>query len=337
MCVADGSPPGAGSGRECATSAEGTKVITTLPVLLALRALGLGDLLVAVPALRGLRAAFPDHYTLLAMPPWLHPLCELIGGWEPVSLAGLTREPPGPHWVDAGLDVAVNLHGNGAQSAALLDSMAPKRRIGHRRPGWPGPEWVPELPERWRWCRLLAAHGIAADESDFRLPAPGVPAAPERAIVVHPGAAYGAKRWPVERFAKVAAAYRAGGHSVVITGSAGERELAERLARLTGPGPEVLAGRTGLVGLAALVASARLVVSGDTGVAHLAFAYGTPSVTLYGPVEPWRWAPPPGGPHRAPHGLNPRGDPFADDPDPALLEVSVAEVLAEAAELGVPR
>ena len=104
------------------------------------------------------------------------------------------------------------------------------------------------------------------------------------------------------------------------------------MARL--PAEAVLAGRTSVTGLAALVASAGLVISGDTGIAHLAFAFGTPSVTLYGPVDARRWGPPRNGPHRAlQHPEHRNGDPFADRPDPALLAVDVDEVLAASAEV----
>jgi ADP-heptose:LPS heptosyltransferase len=78
------------------------------------------------------------------------------------------------------------------------------------------------------------------------------------------------------------------------------------------------------------VASARLVVSGDTGMAHLASAYGTPSVLLFGPTPPARWGPPPDGPHTVIwHGYE-VGDPSADEVSPALLGIHSAEVLAAA-------
>jgi ADP-heptose:LPS heptosyltransferase len=323
------------------------------PLLVTLRALGLGDLLVAVPALRALRRAFPEHRRLLATPAWLHPLTELVGGWdEPVAIADLGSR--WPRWLTeltASTDtVAVNLHGKGPESAALLDRLAPARRIGHRGPGWPGPEWVEELPERSRWCRLLAAHGIPADETDLRLPPPpanwacqtrdgavaGSGAAPIRpgAVLVHPGAAYGAKRWPVPRFAQVAAHLRARGHTVLVTGSAADRDRAAQVARLAGlPQSAEYAGRTDVRRLAALVSTAALVISGDTGIAHLAVGFGVPTVTLFGPADPRRWGSPPGGPHRVLHGPGRRGDPFAEDPDPALLVITVPEVLAAAASL----
>jgi ADP-heptose:LPS heptosyltransferase len=94
---------------------------------------------------------------------------------------------------------------------------------------------------------------------------------------------------------------------------------------------------TDLQDLAALVARAELVLCGDTGVAHLASAYATPSVVLFGPTPPHRWGPPEDGPHDVLwHGTG-VGDPHDDEPDPALLRITVDEVLARVAvRLGWP-
>jgi ADP-heptose:LPS heptosyltransferase len=153
--------------------------------------------------------------------------------------------------------------------------------------------------------------------------------------VVHVGAGYGAKEWPVERFAAVASVLRARGHRVVVTGSIADRPRAIAVAEQAGLRPgAVLAGTTGLRELAALIAGAGLLISGDTGAAHLASAYRTPSVVLFGPAPIEEWGPPEDGPHRAltVPALR-RGDPFAADPDPALLGVTVADVLAAVGEL----
>ncbi|WP_162795410.1 glycosyltransferase family 9 protein, partial [Nonomuraea lactucae] len=84
--------------------------------------------------------------------------------------------------------------------------------------------------------------------------------------------------------------------------------------------------------LVGLVRHARLVVSGDTGVAHLASAFRAPSVVLFGPVSPALWGPPPGGRHVALWaGLN--GDPHGDRVDPGLLEIGVSEVVDAALEV----
>jgi ADP-heptose:LPS heptosyltransferase len=156
-------------------------------------------------------------------------------------------------------------------------------------------------------------------------------------VVVHPGAASGSRRWPAARFAEVACALTVRGLPVVISGNAAERTLAGQVAQAAGLGREsVLAGRTGLAELAAVVAAATMVISNDTGVAHLAVAYGTPSVTLFGPVSPALWGPPRGSPRHLAlwkgRGARP-GDAHGSQADPRLLRIEVGEVLEAAGRL----
>lgn len=304
--------------------------------MLALRALNLGDLLVAVPALRALRRAYPAHELVLATPRALAPLVDLVGGVDRLLPTG---EPADLHWSGPPPDVAVNLHGTGPQSHRALDAVQPSRRLGFAGVGWDGPTWAGVADrhphERERWCALLEHYGIPADPADLRLRSPagvqgGRGVTP---VLVHPGARYGAKRWPAQRFAALAAALHRGGDPVLVTGSPAEHRLACEVAGAAGLAEcRVLAGRTNLAQLCALVAHAGLVVSGDTGIAHLASAFGTPSVVLFGPVDPAQWGPPVDGPHFA-LGAAPvrRGDPFADDPDPALLAIGVRDALRAAA------
>ncbi|HKU30856.1 MAG TPA: glycosyltransferase family 9 protein [Arthrobacter sp.] len=307
------------------------------PLLLALRALKLGDLLVAVPALRALRRAYPEHLILYAAPFWLADALELVGGIGHLPTPGLDDPLP----IQPGIvDIAVNLHGNGPESRQRINELRARRVIAHRADGIEGPEWINGVHERERWTRLLTWHGIDADPLDYRLKHPSLEPAHPGATVVHVGAAYGSRLWPVERFAEVAASLGKAGHQVVLTGSASERERAvetARLANLNGARLDdgaVLAGQQGLAEFAATVAEARLVVSADTGAAHLASAYARPSVVLFGPAPAEEWGPPP-GPHVVLTAVERRrGDVFAADPDPALLAVSVGDVLGAIRGLG---
>ncbi|HYO37297.1 MAG TPA: glycosyltransferase family 9 protein, partial [Geodermatophilus sp.] len=126
----------------------------------------------------------------------------------------------------------------------------------------------------------------------------------------------------------------AAGHDVRITGGPAERDLAAAVARGAGlDDGAVLAGRTSTLELAATVAAASVVVSGDTGVAHLATAYRRPSVVLFGPVSPALWGPPPrvgpggGALHVVLWHGDGTGDPWATELDPALARIPVDEVL----------
>jgi len=294
-------------------------------LVVAYRPLGLGDLLTGIPALRALRAAFPEHRIALAAPAALAPLARLSGAVDEL----LDTKPLAVPAV-RGADVAVNLHGRGPQSHRAVLASHPRGMIAFAAPAvpWRGPEWRAREHEVARWCRLLEQSGIPADRSRLDLPAPGDSPAPG-ATVIHPGAASPARRWPADRWAAVARAEREAGRRVVLTGTATERPLAERIARDAGLEPaDVLAGRTGLIELAAVVASAGRVVCGDTGVGHLATAFGTPSVLLFGPTPPSEWGPPPERDQHVVLHRGGRGDPHGSEPDPGLLAISVDDVLA---------
>ncbi|TMR90848.1 glycosyltransferase family 9 protein [Nonomuraea basaltis] len=284
--------------------------------LLVLRGLGLGDLLTAVPALRALRQAFPAHRITLAAPRALDALLPLIGAVDDqVDVSG-----PGPVPFHRP-DIAVNLHGKGPQSIEALRRTDPGRLISFGT----GPPWQDGVHEVRRWCGLLEWHGIPADPCDLTL---GISDRTGPAIV-HPGAAYPARRWPPERFAQVAAAL----DDVVVTGNTEEVPLARKVAELAGlPPGRMLAGQTRMADLIDLVSRARLVVCGDTGVAHLATAFCVPSVVLFGPVSPALWGPPPGWRHVALWAGH-RGDPHGQRPDPGLLKIEVSEVVDAALEV----
>ncbi|WP_231737703.1 glycosyltransferase family 9 protein [Mycobacterium sp. IS-1742] len=295
--------------------------------ILVLRALGLGDLLTGVPALRGLRRAYPHAHIVLATPERFRALAELTGAVDAVEpTPGLGRLRP----VRPPPALAVNLHGSGPESIRDLLAVDPHYLLTHRHdafPGLPGPAWQAELHEVDRWCGLLEWAGIPCDRADLTIPRP--PGHPDRTgvVVIHPGAAFPARRWPPERFSAVAAALHAAGHEVVITGDTGELELARAVAAGAGlPAGAVLAGTLGLLGMVALISDCGLLICGDTGVGHIATATGTPSVLLFGPTPPSRWGPPGPGPHVS-LWAGREGNPHGGQPDPGLLALTEIDVL----------
>ncbi|MEZ5264487.1 MAG: glycosyltransferase family 9 protein [Acidimicrobiales bacterium] len=103
-------------------------------------------------------------------------------------------------------------------------------------------------------------------------------------VVIHLGASSAARRWPTDRWAAVAGALRGDGHRILLTGDRSDRPAADHVAAAASLPPEaVLTGRTAPAELIAGVAHAALVLVGDTGVAHLASAYGSP---IGGAVRP---------------------------------------------------
>lgn len=303
-----------------------------VPEVLVLRALGLGDLLAAVPALRGLRRGLPGRRLVLAAP-------EPLGGWfvglgladEVLPTAGLHE----PLAVTGRPEVAVNLHGRGPLSHRLLAATRPRATIAFAcaAAGFgAGPTWREDEHEVDRWLRLVRVLGPVAGPADLRLPC-HLPRGDH--VVVHPGAAAPARRWPVGRWLEVVRALVRDGHHVVVTGTSAEADLG---ATLAGAGAEDRCGLDDLPALADVVGAARLLLSADTGVAHLATALATPSVTLFGPVSPDLW-----GPrtdlhlHRVLWAGDPAaprpGDPHGTEVDALLAALTVEEVLAEARDL----
>ena len=299
------------------------------PRLVVLRPLGLGDFLTGVPAYRALAAAFPHHERILAATSGLAPLAALEGSFHRVvPTRPLVPLDPGLH----GADVAVDLHGRGPESHCVLLASSPRRLIAFRNDEVPAsagmPAWREDEHEVDRWCRLLAEHGIAADVTDLRLDDPGRSPRAADATLIHPGAASGARRWPPERFAVVARAELERGRRVIVTGSADEHPMALEVARRASLREgALLAGQTDVMDLARLVASAARVICGDTGVAHLATAFGVPSVVLFGPVSPALWGPPASDAH-IPLWTGRAGSPHEARTSPGLLEIRVADVLA---------
>lgn len=332
----------------------------TEPVLV-LRALGLGDALTGVPALRGLRRLHPDQPLLLAAPAtigdWFTEL-GLVDGCVPTS--GLDDLPPG---AGLGAHDAVNLHGRGPQSHALLLAGRPRSLLAFAAPrgsdvepaverlaSGPLPDWRDGEHEVLRWCRLVGRAGGACGPEGLRLDAPpyrwraplaarapdpqGLASSDARGyVVLHPGAASGSRRWPVDRWVLVAEALSR--HADVrLTGGADERDLCRAVATAAGLPDDSVAGALGLDALTRLVSGADLLVCGDTGVAHVATATATRSVLLFGPTSPRLWGPVVDTDRHVClwHGDG-TGDPHAAQPDPALLRITAAEVVDAAERL----
>jgi hypothetical protein len=131
---------------------DGIRVAVTPDSIVVLRALGLGDLLTGIPALRGLRRTYAGAHIVLATPERFSALAMLSGAIDEVAATpGLGRLHP--RHSPTGL--AVNLHGSGPESIADLLTLKPRNLISHRHSSYRdlhGPPWRPELHEVDRWC-----------------------------------------------------------------------------------------------------------------------------------------------------------------------------------------
>ena len=283
------------------------------------RALMLGDLLCAVPALRAFRSGFPDAEVTLVGLGWAREFAarfrHLVDGFaELPGFPGLPETPPSlPDlarflaWARAErFDLAVQLHGSGGVTTRLAAMLGAPRVAAFVAPGVEVPD--PELAVSWpetgheihRLLALPRALGLpetgdalelplaAADRAELADLAPGLE--PGTYACVHPGAR-SAKRWPAEHFAAVAERLAGHGLRIVLTGSAGEADATGAVASALGGRALDLAGHTSLGALGALVAGARVTVTNDTGVSHVAAALRAPSVVVVTTSDPDRWAP----------------------------------------------
>lgn len=288
------------------------------------RALQLGDMLCAVPALRALRAAAPHaHITLVGLP-WARQFqqryADLLNDF--VAFPGGDAFPEaGPAGADATqafyadmqarrFDVAIQLHGSGPQSTEVVRRFGARHVFGFQPEGAAARQadaallpWPTQLPEAERLLALLTHLG-----------APAVPATPDfpltrqdyaealallrrhaldrdRLVCLHPGARMPSRRWWPERFAAVADALVVSGFHVVMTGAPSEAELVDAVRSRMRQRAASVMGQTSLGGLAALLRLARLLICNDTGVSHVAAAVRAPSIVVACGSDVARWAP----------------------------------------------
>jgi ADP-heptose:LPS heptosyltransferase len=201
------------------------------------------------------------------------------------------------------LDLALQMHGSGEIVNPLVESFGARHTVGFTRDDPHSTDfvcWPQRGHEIERMLELTDALGVPRCGVDLEFPlrdsdrhgcAAKFPQLRRDAYaIVHPGAQLPSRRWPRDRFAAVAAAIEHAGLRVAVTGTAGEagltRTVTEDCARATD-----LAGRTTLWDLAALIENASLIVCNDTGVGHIAAAFGTPSVIVSCGSDVSRWAP----------------------------------------------
>ena len=119
-----------------------------------------------------------------------------------------------------------------------------------------------------------------------------LPRLPQGYLLLHPGTAREEKYWLAVHWAEIMQRMQALAVPVVVTGGTGDYEQ-EHLASIRKAGGVFadVSGKLSLTQLAGVIAGAGALVSVDTGVMHLASAFRIPQVALFGPTNPWHWAP----------------------------------------------
>jgi len=239
----------------------------------------------------------------------------------------------------------------GALRSAAIGRMARSRRfIGEARPR--------ERVASWLFTERIATRGTHVIQQDLELAQsvagdtlqpvqPMLPFDPqaeawaddllapgEAGILINPGAGWGAKRWPVERYAEIARALLNRGFRVFVNAGPGELTLADTVVQRTGGGATSLV--CSIEQLISITRRVRLAIAGDTGPLHLACALGRPVVGIYGPTDPSRNGPF-GTRFRVLRSPDSRRDHARREaPEAGLLTITPDEVLQAAEDLLYP-
>lgn len=284
--------------------------------VLALRANGIGDFLMVVPALWAVRRAYPSAEITVVGDAWLPEILERRPGpWDRWLVAprypGLRGEPldvtPGPEASAffeeqraRRYDIALQLHGGGATSNAFVARVGARVTAGSRATGAPPLDrWVRHVPHRHqvlRWLDVVALVGADAlrRTADLvpRLTTTPADAAQARAslpvggpfLALHVGARDHRRRWSTSRFVDLGRRLQADGATLVLVGGLADTDVSREVAEALGGvarGVHDLSGRLSLAGTLGVLEAATGFVGNDSGPRHLAIAVGTPTVGLF--------------------------------------------------------
>jgi ADP-heptose:LPS heptosyltransferase len=290
--------------------------------ILLLRLERIGDLVMALDAIRDVRALAPGAQIDLVVGSWNAALAGAVPGIDRVETLDarwLTREGGGlgmasllraaRRWGPRRYDLAINFEPD-IRSNLMAAAAGAARTAGWASAGG-GP--LLDIALDYDASAHTADNARRLVTSVFERTAPLAPtplvAIPEAAaaaaaallrpvhgrpiVGIHVSGGRAIKQWPPERFAAVAARLAdARGAAIVSTGAPGDRTLVSALRTALQPRPVIDASSaSGLLEAAAVLARLDLLVTGDTGPMHLAWAVGTPVVAVFGPSDPARYAP----------------------------------------------
>lgn len=296
-----------------------------------MRASRIGDFLCTTPAFRALRAALPEAEISLITLPMLRDLAlrsQRVDRYIPFpGFPGIAEQLFAPRHTTRffermqaeRFDLAIQLQGSGVNANPFTLLLGARATAGFVRAGdSPGKlDAALPYPQRMHEARrnlaLVEFLGIPPQGEETEFPLwPKDHAAAERMlahaqrplIALHPDASDATRRWPLDRFAAVAVELqRRWGGTLVLLGGDDTRDAAAYVLRKSlklGLGSHLdLSGATSLTVLGAVIQRVALLVTNDSGPAHIAYALGVPSITIFGGVNLAAYSPPHSGPHRA--------------------------------------
>jgi ADP-heptose:LPS heptosyltransferase len=297
------------------------------------RASRIGDFICATPAIRALAAALPGAEITLIGLPFLRDMVErspyLAHYVEFPGFPGLADQ-----FFDArgalrffaemqaqAFDLALQMNGSGVYSNPFTLMLGARTTAGFVRPNdppgrldaaLPMPTTGHEIERMLALTTFLGAPPVGCDGAQPAAPefplwdedqaaADALLAGAEPPLIgLHPAAREATKRWAPERFGRLGVGlWRQHRGTLVIVGGPDEGALAAAVVRAVAESDRAipcrnLAGRTTLGSLGAVISRLAVFITNDSGPAHVAYALGVPSVTVFGGTDPAHWGPPPG-------------------------------------------
>lgn len=287
-----------------------------------IKALMLGDLMVSIPAFRALRYAFPNAKIILVGLPWAKVFVQRFKKY----LDGFLEFPPlfnsperkkdklkGEKLLEdikkEHFDLILQMHGNGTLINAMLPKMGGIKNGGFYPQGHSSPNeaffllFPNEEIEIRKYLKLLEFLDIPAKGEflEFPISEDDVKKFEKNSrrwnlsknfICVHPGAQFKERRWGTQNFADIADYLASKGFHIVLTGVAKEKKITREVKELMFYPSFDLAGKTDLGQIGLLIKNAKLLISNDTGVTHIASALRTKSISVSFAENPYLWAPP---------------------------------------------
>ena len=280
-----------------------------------------GDAVMTVPALRQLRRLFPNAHITLATRDWAKGLfadveyLDELMVHEGSGLRSVVRQVR--EWRKREFDLAV-IFPNSLETALVASLARVPLRIGYATEGRQRllshplglPEWRSSKHEVFYYLKLIAElEWLVNQEQTFLdtqpdaslevstsrqsaardlLRAYGVDTERDRVVALCPGSINSrAKRWPAERYAALGDKLSEElGAKILLVGSAAEAEVSATVTAQMNSTPIDLTGKTDLAELVAVLRLVNLLVTNDTGPAHIAAALGRPTLVIFGPTNP---------------------------------------------------
>ncbi|CAA9533155.1 MAG: ADP-heptose--lipooligosaccharide heptosyltransferase II [uncultured Segetibacter sp.] len=284
------------------------------------RALQLGDLLCAIPAIRALHKTYPAAEITLVGLPWAKMLTQRFDKYFHSFISfpgypGLPEQAPDfrsyPDFLknvqQQNFDLALQMQGKGAITNPLVQLFAAKKTAGFYKTGnyCPDKELFIPYPDRVheikRHLRLMEHLGVKSDSTDLEFPVTAedeedfekaqLPVQPGEYIIIHPGARSETRQWSPENFGAAADYCIKKGLRAVITGTKDEKEIVQKVLKSMRHKAIDATGKTTLGAVAVLIKNAHGLISNCTGVAHIAAALRTKSIVLTLHQEHGRWEP----------------------------------------------